>query len=33
MAGAGKAGDEVGEEGRDWILEGLRAKWRVWILF
>lgn len=28
-----KVGDEVGEEGRGWILEGLKAEWRVWILF
>lgn len=27
-----KFGDEVGEEGRAWILEGLRAEWRVWIV-
>lgn len=33
MAGAGKVGREVEEEGRDWIPEGLTAEWRAWILF
>lgn len=33
VAGAVKAGDEGAVEGRDWILEGLRTKWGIWVLF
>lgn len=33
VAGAEKVDYEVGRESRDWIWEGLRAKWRIWILF